>query len=404
MKSRIVKVVGYIMAIFLIVMIISQIVIKFNVSYKEETALPYSTSRTVAFQAVFIRNEQVIDKNMSGVLSFAVSNGSKVAKNSVVAQAYSSQQDINYQTQAKELEKKISSLKDAQALVGADNSQLDSFNKQISEKHLIYMDYIQKKDFSSASDVKNELYSLYIKRDIIKGEINNYNDKIQQVEQELSRIKSLISKSAVPVTSDSPGYFSSSVDGLEGELSKGNLNSITADRVKEIVQNPPSAISGKVGKLIDDYEWYAVAVVDSSAFAQYHQGAVLSLRSDIDGITIKALLEKKTDLNDGTSLIFFSNDVLNENFASNRVVQFKLIQGDYSGIRITRDALRQNENNEYGVYVRVGTQIFFRKIDIMYWEEEYVVVENSVEDGYVSAYDNYIVKGKDLYDGKVIKS
>ena len=28
----------------------------------------------------------------------------------------------------------------------------------------------------------------------------------------------------------------------------------------------------------------------------------------------------------------------------------------------------------------------------MYWEEEYVVVENSVEDGYVSAYDNYIVK------------
>lgn len=404
MKSRIVKLVGYIIALFLVIMIISQIVIKINISYKEETALPYSTSRSVAFQAVFVRNESVIDKNMSGVLSYAVPNGSKVAKNSVVAQSYATQQDINHQTTILELENKALALRDAQTLIGTDNSQLDSFNKQIAEKHLIFMDCLQKNDYKKADEVKNELYTLYIKKDIVKGDIADYSAKISEVEQEISRVKSLISKVPTPITSDIPGYFSSNVDGLEGDLALDKLNEITAEQIEAIVQNPASPIPGIVGKLIDNYKWYAAAIVDSSAVNEHYAGSILNLRSDIDGITIKAELESKKDLGDGRSLIIFTNDILNSNFASNRVVQFKLIQGDYSGLRISRDALRFNENQEHGVYVRVGTQIFFRKIHIMYWEEEYVVVENTMADGFISAYDNYIVQGKDLYDGKVIKN
>ena len=404
MKSRIVKAIGYILALFLLIMIVSQIVIKLNVSYKEETALPYSTSRSVPIHAVFIRNESIIDKNMSGVLSFAVPNGAKVAKNSVIAQSYANQQDINYQKMIHDLEKKVASLRDAQSLIGTDNSQLDSFNKQISEKHLLYIESLQKKDFETAFSIKNELYTLYIKKDIIKGDIADYSAKISEVEQEISRVKSLISKPAMPITSDKPGYFSNNIDGLENELSIANIDSITADKINQIVQNPITNSSPFVGKLIDNYKWYAMAVVDSSTVAEYFTGVKINLRSDVDGITIKANLENKKDLGNGKTLISFTNDVLNENFAANRVVQFKLIQGDYSGLRISRDALRFNENQEHGVYVRVGTQIYFKKIHIMYWEEEYVVVENSVNDGYLAAYDNYIVKGKDLYDGKVIKS
>ena len=46
----------------------------------------------------------------------------------------------------------------------------------------------------------------------------------------------------------------------------------------------------------------------------------------------------------------------------------------------------------------------FRKVNIVYSEEDYVLsLAEEGQDGYVRLYDNIITEGKDLYDGKVLK-
>ena len=53
------------------------------------------------------------------------------------------------------------------------------------------------------------------------------------------------------------------------------------------------------------------------------------------------------------------------------------------------------------MYIKSGTQAQFVKIERIYSTEDYVIVRDTTDkSGYLSLYDNVIVEGKDLYDGK----
>ena len=60
--------------------------------------------------------------------------------------------------------------------------------------------------------------------------------------------------------------------------------------------------------------------------------------------------------------------------------------------------------NDKGVYVKYGQEMQFKLVDIIYENEEYFVSENKETEPdrskYVRVYDDVIVKGSDLYDGK----
>ena len=61
-----------------------------------------------------------------------------------------------------------------------------------------------------------------------------------------------------------------------------------------------------------------------------------------------------------------------------------------------------------GVYVLYGSEVQFKQIAILYATKDYVICDTSPQEGTlfngetISLYDKVIVKGDDLYDGKVI--
>ena len=61
-------------------------------------------------------------------------------------------------------------------------------------------------------------------------------------------------------------------------------------------------------------------------------------------------------------------------------------------------------NGDKGVYVKYGQEMQFKLVDIIYENEEYFVSENKETEPdrskHVRVYDDVIVKGSDLYDGK----
>ena len=57
-----------------------------------------------------------------------------------------------------------------------------------------------------------------------------------------------------------------------------------------------------------------------------------------------------------------------------------------------------------GVYIRYGNIVSFRKIDQIYSEPaDYVISKETNEKGYLHMYDDIIVGGRGLYDGKIIR-
>ena len=98
--------------------------------------------------------------------------------------------------------------------------------------------------------------------------------------------------------------------------------------------------------------------------------------------------------------------------------------GTYSGIRISKKAIHddvvkytekdekgnteQKEKKVQGVYVLFGNQIVFKQISVIYSGSDYVICDPTPDDGIlltdtVRQYDQVVVEGSDLYDGKIVK-
>ena len=79
-----------------------------------------------------------------------------------------------------------------------------------------------------------------------------------------------------------------------------------------------------------------------------------------------------------------------------------VIKSEYSGLMVSRKALRVVDSVR-GVYVVNGMQINFVPVNIIYSAEDFYICEKQTDnDGVLKLYDSVVVKGKNLYDGKII--
>lgn len=396
------KLVTAVLAVFLLVTIVSQFFVGSDRSYKTEVALKYDSQDTIEFYGVFARNEHVVTRKVNGIMQYEHEDGSKVGKNSVIANTYSSASDITLTADIKKLHTRIDTLTDAQSLVGTDNSQIEAFDKLITEKHSKLIAAINSGDYSSVSQLKYELLNLQSKRDMVKGKVSDYSSVISSLNSKIKTLEGRISASPVQVLAEETGYFVSSIDGYESKITYDNIDSITPSQISETVKTPEltSASGDVIGKMIDDYKWKLAATFTEGQAAVLTENTQVRLVLGADQSEITAKVEN-IEKYDNDYVAVFSADDINSVIASSRVGRFKLLVDSYNGIRIASSAIHFDKDNNIGVYVKRGSQAYFVQVDRIYSSEDYVIVRDTTgQSGYLSLYDDVIVEGKDLYDGK----
>jgi hypothetical protein len=81
-----------------------------------------------------------------------------------------------------------------------------------------------------------------------------------------------------------------------------------------------------------------------------------------------------------------------------RALSAKLIFDEYQGIRVPRSALRF-QGDDKGVYVMLGKDISFKKINVIYEGDDFVLSENTSNEEYLLLYDQIlleVVSNKDV--------
>ena len=68
---------------------------------------------------------------------------------------------------------------------------------------------------------------------------------------------------------------------------------------------------------------------------------------------------------------------------------------NYEGIKVPRKAIRFNKDGEKGVYIKLGENIIFRKIDVIFEGDDYVISAANPDSDYLMLYDDIIVEGID---------
>lgn len=403
-RALTIRIIWFLIGLFFVIMIVSQLMIHFYNPIKTEVAALYSTTDYIGFKGIYARDEKLVSYNVSGVLNYTHPDGYKVAKNSVIAEVYRNQSDLACQQQIDELIARRTVLQDAQALVGTDSSQLESFSNQIYDKHSEMMQHLCDGDYKSASALKSDMLNLRSKKEIVKGAETSYSEKIQEINNQISSLKAQISRDPYAISIGETGYFVSVVDGYEDILNSETVFELTKEQIGHILatDNAESNPPGVIGKLIDGYKWYMVAVLDTVRMGTVFEGAEVTLRVGYSQQDVKASVVSLKRQEDGSSICIFECDTFSSDFVDGRVVQVKLLMDSYEGIRIPTSAIRIVDNKA-GVYIRNGIKVEFKQIKQMISEEDYTLVENTSDlDGYISLYDTVIVEGKDLYDGKII--
>lgn len=391
-----------------------------------ETVYKATVSDSISTTGFVIRDEEYIKNSSDGVLVYQVSNGEKITANGTIANIYSSEADaVNFQRIC-DIDEEISELEALNNVLSSANVGLDSVNNRLDQKLTSFINTVNNRDFESISSVESDLLSAIYRKQIITGDQKNFDNKIEELKAEKESLENSSNDSTGEITTENAGYFVSSIDGFEKSFSIDDLDQISYSDLNEVKADSVDP-DNFVGKVIKGVNWYlACPVSNEQAVAITHSNSSITVK--IPYATSASIPAKVVSVNE-----FADEDkavaIIECNYMSpalsqirNEAVEIEL--NTYEGLKVNKAALHDDimtktvtdENGEQttkeskiqGVYVKYGNQIIFKQVYIIYSDEDYIICsENPSNDVLfngttIELYDEVVIEGEDLYDGKLI--
>lgn len=371
---------------------------------------PVSTVSAEYFEAsdgfdingTIIRQERVVENTSSGALHFVVSNGSRVAKDGTIADIY---QDASCSVTVSKIEQIQSEIADIEEMQGYNDvqaSNLDIANTRVSDSLNELVRQSAAGDFSDFKQNSQQLLMAINRRQIITGEQTDFSQKLASLNSELAALQGSLPSAKGRISANTSGYFVSSADGYESVLSGENLEEITPEFLNEI--KPAEVSKTVVGKIVSDYEWYIASVVSIQDSLKYKEGDSLTVKTFMKSSSTLSVTVKKINISQNTdkAVLILSCQQMNSELASIRTAPMTLVNKTYAGLKIPQKSLRV-VNGQTGVYVLSGITVKFVPVNVIYDASGYIICEQQrTNDLALRLYDEVVVKGKRLYDGKIV--
>lgn len=393
MNSITVKVLGVALSVFILIMVGSQIAFKINDSHDTEEAVLYTVNENITFKGMFIRDEKVIKYNNTtgGVVNYLYEDGSKISEESDIAKVYSNQDQIYYRNRLSRLKKVLSDLRRAQSPGTTNYVQAETLRSKIEGYYLNVTNLIHEKNYSSLTSESDDLlYTMNI-YNIVTGNEDNFKSAIKQIKSEINELKIKIEDPLDSIKSNGSGYFVKSVDGYESSVSYDDLENMSTDELKKLFDKEPVVPENAVGKLMKNYQWKFMGIIKNTNKFLINDGLSIRFNSSnkVYDVTVDSI--KSIDGTD-TSIVILSCNELDETVLENRFDNAELIFDEYTGVKVPREAIRF-QGQQKGTYVMLGQQIIFKKIDVVYEGDDYVLSKNTSDDSYLLLYDQILLEG-----------
>ena len=373
-------------------------------SYKTSTAYVQSVSETIDAKMFIVREETIINTDNSGVVVPLAVNGERVGNGNKLAAVFADDKSAENYSKSLVLNKKLETYKKIDNHVKLANLDLKKLTQDINGEFTSILESVYNNDFSGLADSELSFSEMLSRKDVSLGYEVDCSGIIEELEGQIAALK--VSNPKDIVTAEAAGFFVSRLDGYEDIISAQDIDSLTPEKLTEALEAEKAEPRDDVmGKLITGYEWYAAAIVDTALLAgtEVNKSVQLVL-GDKEGDTVPAKVysKAKVDGEDSTMVVFKCSE-MNEGLAMNRKVAGKIVLKNYSGIKVKKSAVHFNEEGQEGVYIIEGNIIKFNRIEEVYSDAEYVIAKNKTgTSGWLSQYDEVVISGKDLYNGKVI--
>lgn len=402
MKSLTTKILMSVLSLLLFATIGSQIYYYIHDKHDTEEAVLCTINEDIYFDGIIVRDEKVINQNEDGILDYQYEDGSKISVGSTIANVYANTDDIIAQKRIKRLNKIITSLKRAQNPGTTDYIQPETLKTKIENEYKQILTDSLNNDYSALNNVKDDLSVVINIYSLITGNTSNFNEEIQALTKELDALKNA-SKATGSITSEQTGYFVSYADGYEDLLNMESANTLSEDKINEILESQIEHKDNTIGKILSDYKCKIVGVLDEDS--RISEGASLKMALNSSNLLYDITVDSVRAANEeGKIIAVFTCDRIDKALVESRVQSIKLTFDEYQGIKIPRKAIRF-QGDQKGVYVILGKDITFKKIDVIYENEkdDFVISKNTSDDEYLLLYDQILLEAvfdKDVSESK----
>lgn len=396
---------------FIVMLVVSMIFNLFNRDYKTETAVYGSVSEAESFQGVYVRDEAVTKYSGSGVVRYCVADGAKLGVGSVIAEVYTSEEQIDLRNLIAEKQDELALLNKIENLGTSENAQPSNLAALINDQYKALIKMREQGRFESIVEEKNELAALMSTYQKITEDDVDFTDRISALQQEITALEAKKTSPKEVITAEESAYFISYIDGYETQLTVNTIGSLTPEQLAAV--NDDGAYTadhtGVIGKLVDGYVWYIVGIFDNTTL-RLSEGDVLRVRSDSSTETMSAEVVSLTSAgNIGETQIVLRCETMTYDIVQHRTERVEIVRETVEGVKIPRSAIRfldieetvededgskyTTTNRYMGVWILVGENASFKKLDIVYEAEDFYLSKLNAGADYVALYDDIIVDG-----------
>ena len=396
------KALRVIICIIAIVFIVHQI---YSSAYKPITTASaeyYTAVNGFDITGIIIREEKIIASEASGILHFVLSDGERVAKNGIIANIYSNAEASVTVNRIEQLKSRIADIEEMQSYNDVEAADISLVNTKVTNSLNSLVRECATRKYSSIDEYSLELLTNMSRRQMITGEQTDFSARLAELNTELDTLSASLPQAVGYITTDTSGYFVSSIDGYENLLSCDDIDNITPEfldslKTEEINENA-------VGKIVSGYVWYIAAKVSIEDSMQYKTGDTLTVKTSLKSnpelnVTVEKINASKSD---DSVVLILSCQQMNSELASMQKGNMTIIKSTNSGLKLPKKALRV-QDGKTGVFVRSGATLKFVTVNVIYSTDEYIICEQQTSnDDVLRLYDDVVVKGKRLYDGKIV--
>ena len=388
-----------------------------------EIATRFTYKETISAKGVVVRNETLLDYNGSKVLYYTANDGDIVAAGSDVALVFSDEDDALNYNKYNEINRQIEVLEKLNT--SHDNVKVDyaAIEKQIGLDIINIISSVNTNTFSSINNSADDLVYSINQRQIITGKVTNFDKRITELKAESEKYSDASSKIVDTVTLNNNvpgGYFVAYVDGYESAYNYDNITELTVDTFnaepdkKEVDDNT-------IGKIVSGLNWYVVCKLSADEALTLSHATESSAISFVN-TTCRDIPATLVALNQNSkqsdAVAVFKCNYMNSALSHLRSEDIQITVNTYDGIKISKNAVHNDyvtvpgedeKKKVLGVYVAYGNKLEFKEISILYSGSDFVIVDETPEDGVlvgdetVKFNDEVVVRGDNLYAGKSIE-
>ncbi len=396
------KAIKIIVVIFAFIFIFHQLYSSLFKPIVTQSAEYYEYSDGIEITGHIIRNETIVTADSSSVLHLMVDDGLRVSKNGVIAQIYDSKNASVMVTQINDLKSQIADIEDLEAYNAKKAADLDLITNRVKTA---VNDMIYSSAHGSYQNMpeyeKNYLLSIN-RQQMITGEQTDFSEQLSLLNAELTQLNQSLPNPIGSIKAEQSGYFISSIDGYENVFSAQNLDAVTPEFLKDLSaeEKPNNAI----GKIVSDYEWYIAAKVSLNDSLKYKLGDNLVISTNLKSSPTLSVTVKQINLSsdNDSAVVIYSCQQMNSEIAYMRTGSMTVVNSTYKGLKLPKKSLRVLDG-QTGVYVLSGITLEFVAVNVIYSNDDFIICEQQTSvDKVLRLYDEVVVKGRNLYDGKIV--